>query len=421
MRLDNPIITRELRGSLRGNRAIWAYTGYALALGAVFAWAWTSARPVDIDALLGNARPAFASTFVGYWVTSQVLLLVAAVTLRGAGSFAREREQQALDSLYAAQRNPSGVIFGQVGAALVAAVPLFILGLPFYAAAWLLGGVYPSEYAAVLALLPVCVLLAAVAAVGCSLYARTTGQALVLACGVSLLIGLGGAIVSIAAQHTPTESPSRSYLPVVLWAALALLGVALAWADILGRRIALTTDGTVAWRPRAWWLLAVITIAIAMRSRSMELVEPLVVLGGLGLVALMVLLGGEDLGRTPTRWWQIWRHAPASAPAFLVVLAGVAAALSGPMFDGLHWPHPIPNSLIVALACVLWGQWLHLVLGRQTTAALLTGAGALFLLIIYGGTGAAAFPIAAAVCGGLLLGLRVYTDRQTSAPPANPR
>ena len=200
----NPLLTKELRGRMRGWRAIGIMTGYLFLLGGVtwlvYLLISTTASESDItSAQLGKFLLGTVVVFQFFFVA----LLAPAFT---AGIITGEREKQTYDLLMTTLLRPRSIILGKMGAALAWLLLLVLAVVPLSSLSFLLGGVALEEL--VLALV---VLLAATffyGAIGLfwSSVMRSTIAAVVLALlTIGILLGL---------------------LPVLYFMALTLISIA---------------------------------------------------------------------------------------------------------------------------------------------------------------------------------------------------
>ncbi len=139
----NPLLTKELRGRMRGWRAIGVLTVYLLVLAGftwlVYALIGLNSNGNDVsNAQLGKV---LLGTVVGFQFFF-VVLLAPAFT---AGIITGEREKQTYDLLMTTLLRPRSIILGKMGAALAWLLLLVLAVLPLGSLAFILGGVAPEE------------------------------------------------------------------------------------------------------------------------------------------------------------------------------------------------------------------------------------------------------------------------------------
>jgi ABC-type transport system involved in multi-copper enzyme maturation permease subunit len=139
----NPVIVKELRGRMRGWRALVVIVIYLLVL-SVITWL----TYIAVGGLTANAGPE--SSQIGKFIfgvlvifqTIMVSLLTPAFT---AGSISAEREQKTYDLLMTTLLSALSVIFGKLGSALAFVLLLIISIAPLESLAFMFGGVSPEE------------------------------------------------------------------------------------------------------------------------------------------------------------------------------------------------------------------------------------------------------------------------------------
>ncbi len=147
MRLrSNPVLTRELRGRIRGWRAVTMLVIY-LAITAIVtllvyaASASSFERGIsDPEAGRGIGKGIFLTVMVATLV--QVCVISPSLT---AGAISGEKERQTYDLLLISLLSPWQIVLGKLAAALAFALLLIIAALPIAGLAFLFGGVSGTE------------------------------------------------------------------------------------------------------------------------------------------------------------------------------------------------------------------------------------------------------------------------------------
>lgn len=186
--LVNPVLMKELRGRMRGNRTLFLLTLYLLFTGAItllvyLAFASSASRGVGIEEGGTIGKAIFLTVIITTLI--QVCFITPSLT---AGSIAGERERQSYDLLITTLLSPTQIIFGKLGAALAFAVLLIFAVLPLAALAFLFGGVSGAELAISLIVLLVTVVLFASIGVFWSTITTSTLGATVRAQATILLL-----------------------------------------------------------------------------------------------------------------------------------------------------------------------------------------------------------------------------------------
>lgn len=328
--VDNPIIVRELRVRMRGNRALWMQAAYVGVLSVVLLLGYwqASQRPEAVaDGQLGQLMFAWLSV-------AQGLLLCLMVPALAAGAISAEYEQQTLDNLFASSMSTSRLFWGKLVASSLFVGQLLTTGLPLMALCYLLGGVSMTQLLGVYAVqVSACLVLSAIG-LGCSLHCRNT----ILATTASYVTVIGYVIfTSAVAAGTAAlgavsplvaSSADDGGIRLVAVAVGFTLAIAFLTLDFSVCRARLLRDGLVSWRPRLWLAAVALGLVTWSHHDSASDAPGLAVL--LGILLALLLVSGDD-GTEPRRrvlWWQFWRHAPESAPLF-VALATMGMLLAG--------------------------------------------------------------------------------------------
>lgn len=390
--MHNPILLRELRSRMRGNRAVWLQLLYVVVLSAVvliaFFTALESERISEEASWLG--RLLFRSI-----ACAQGALLALTAPAFAAGSVSGEREQQTFDSLLVTPLPAGAIVRGKLVAATMFVLLLLTISLPLAALSFLFGGVSPDEVAGTFAVQFANGLFLAALGLGFSVICRTTMAATVMTylCVTAYLIATGMLVAGAMSQFplsvmspigVPWFAAEEFPLlgrPVAIWVPSALTVLLLAgWVvDSAAARIAHERDGSIAMRPRIW-LTIVLGVAFAaivgaaaqaIRSSGYGAANAAEAQRWLVLVAMYVCLslavmlcsdGSETESGAPPGW-QIWRHHAATATAYLALLPWLLWPL-------LAW---------LARAGAISGDWTTGAVGGLATASLVVLVGGLFI------------------------------------------
>jgi hypothetical protein len=169
----NPVLTKEMRGRMRGFRAFGVLTVYLVIMGAV---------TLLLYAIYGSIARSSGTAAVGeigralfYGVAGVELLLILFLAPSfTAGAIAGERERQTYDLLQTTLLTPSALILGKLNATFGFIVLLLAAGIPLQSLAFLFGGVTGGEIViSVGVLLATAVLLCAIGVFFSTVMART--------------------------------------------------------------------------------------------------------------------------------------------------------------------------------------------------------------------------------------------------------
>jgi len=144
--MDNPIITKELKGRMRGRQGVFNITAY-LSLISFFIFLFYFF--LTLDGSNSNGDPDFLQT-VGKAIFSIVVLLeLLMIGFIGpaltAGSISSEREHKTLDLLRASLLSARELVFGKLNSAVVFLLLLVFTAIPIQSLAFFLGGVGMAE------------------------------------------------------------------------------------------------------------------------------------------------------------------------------------------------------------------------------------------------------------------------------------
>lgn len=422
--LENPIVMRELRSRMRGNRAVWVQGAYLMVLAIVVGIAYQEATAGNAAVLVTGrlGRTLFDSLCV-----AQGMLLALVAPAFAAGGFTAEREQQTLDTLFASPLSAGRIVRGKLVAANLFLVLLLTTSVPLLAICLLFGGVGPTEVAGTYAVQLANGLLLAAVALGWSLVcAHTTTATIATYATVAVYlivtsIAAGGAAegfalaaigplsVSFAAGYT---MPVKGHAVPIWVPSLATLLLLSAWAtDVVALRARRLRDQASSGRPRAWLLLigglllngaGRIAFGAASRAGVVDAEVFRKILGGLLYGALFVavvvalIVSADDADGEPRRrgrWWVVWQGTADSGPLFTALLPWlvwptVAAAAHRLHLAPAEWLWPgLTATVVVCVWVVLAGllvRYLNEVTGRRWPAVI---SGALLLTALLSALG----------------------------------
>ena len=149
---SNPVLTRELRASLRNARAFGLLALYVALLGAVV----TANFPGDVNIDLQSDGGARGRDLFFWLFGGQIALILAILPALATGALAQERERQTLQPLILTPLSPLQIVWGKAGGVLSLVGLMLLATLPLTSLCFLLGGVdtgmLVSAYATILGL-----------------------------------------------------------------------------------------------------------------------------------------------------------------------------------------------------------------------------------------------------------------------------
>ncbi|BCM91688.1 hypothetical protein IAD21_03563 [Abditibacteriota bacterium] len=135
--LSNPVLTRELRASLRNARAFALLALYVALLGAFATANFPADQSVDLQHDGGKrANDFFQAIFWG-----QIVLILVIIPALATGALAQERERQTLQPLLLTPLSPLQIVWGKAGGVLSLVGLLLVSTVPLTSLCFLLGGV----------------------------------------------------------------------------------------------------------------------------------------------------------------------------------------------------------------------------------------------------------------------------------------
>lgn len=187
--LANPVLSRELRGRIRGNRALLILVVYLTIIGAVTLLVYAAVS----SSFSGGINDPEAGRNIGkaiyFTVMTASLIQVCFITPSlTAGTISGEKERQTYDLLITTLLSPLQIALGKLTSALAFALLLILASLPLAGLAFLFGGVSGTEL--VIGVIGLIVTAVCYATIGLfwSTVMRTTLAATVLAQGTVILI-----------------------------------------------------------------------------------------------------------------------------------------------------------------------------------------------------------------------------------------
>src|SRR6478672_1241966 len=140
----NPLLTKELRGRMRGWRAIAILTAYLFLLGGI-TWLTYALITLNAGSNTDVTSAQLGKFLLGAVVLFQLLFVGLLSPAFTAGIITGEREKQTYDLLMTTLLRPRSIIIGKMGAALAWLLLLVLAVVPLASLSFILGGVAPEE------------------------------------------------------------------------------------------------------------------------------------------------------------------------------------------------------------------------------------------------------------------------------------
>lgn len=216
---SNPVLARELRGRIRGRRAMVMLVVYLAITAALTLLVYATIAGSFASSVNDPEEGRVAGKGIFLAVMSAMLVQVCVISpLLTAGAIAGERERQTYDLLLISLLSPAQIILGKLAAAIAFTLLLIIAALPLAGLAFFFGGVSGTEL--LIGMIGILVTAVCYAAVGMfwSTLMRTTIAATVFAQGTVIAILLGVPFVFVIISLSTDWSvglPSLAYVYVV--------------------------------------------------------------------------------------------------------------------------------------------------------------------------------------------------------------
>jgi ABC-2 type transport system permease protein len=154
--LDNPIISKELKGRMRGRQGFILLTAYLSLISLVIAVVYLySVNDMNTSSIEPNVLQEIGKRVFNMVILLEFLLIVFIGPALTSGAISSERERQTFDLLRASLLSTRQLILGKLGAAVAFLLLLILAALPLQSLAFFLGGVGLEELIISLVLLTV--------------------------------------------------------------------------------------------------------------------------------------------------------------------------------------------------------------------------------------------------------------------------
>ncbi len=145
--LSNPIVVKELRSRMRGNRGVVILSVYLTALTLVMLFVYGAVIGTSNTITNVSDRQAFGLAVFAVTYGLQLFLIAIITPSLTAGSIAGERERQTYDLLRTTSLTARSIVLGKLGTAVAFIALLILATLPLQSVVFLIGGVSPVELA----------------------------------------------------------------------------------------------------------------------------------------------------------------------------------------------------------------------------------------------------------------------------------
>lgn len=189
---DNPVILKELRSRMRGNRAFIIITIYLLLLSCIVSLVYFAMAASNNNSVGNMVLPQVAGkTVFGVVVAIELLMVCFLAPALTAGAIAAERERQTFDLLRTTLLPSRSLVLGKLFSAMSFLLLLLFVGFPVQSLAFILGGVSVEEVLVAFLLLLVTALGFTALGMVVSSFLRTTLAATVVSYVGAILLVFG--------------------------------------------------------------------------------------------------------------------------------------------------------------------------------------------------------------------------------------
>lgn len=229
----NPVLTRELKERMRGQRAWFVLMLYLLMLGGILVLVYqgrTGQSPNQFGQPLALESAAIGRSIFEWLVFFMLLLVLFLVPGVTSGAIAGERERQTLVPLQMTLLRPHSIVLGKVASSLAFLMLLVVATLPLLSISYLIGGVTMVQVVKALAAVLGTGVVLACLTVACSAAFKRVQGATVVAYGLALALCLGtfmlygaAALIDRSRGVDRTDPPAELLLANPLVAAADML------------------------------------------------------------------------------------------------------------------------------------------------------------------------------------------------------
>jgi ABC-2 type transport system permease protein len=251
---NNPILVKEVRTRMRGNRAFVLLTAHLLILGVALGLIYLIISASQTTLNNPGDRQTLGKLIFGLLIWMELVMVSFTSPALTSGAISLERERQTFDLLKVTLIKARSLALGKYFAGLVFVLLLLVTSLPLFGPPFILGGILLEEILiAVLILATSAIAFCAVGLFFSSLFSRTL-VAYVLAYAFAIMLNFGIPIAMLLVI-TVLGTWSRTFIAsgplwMTLWAYLGWLGISLTPPAAMIATEAALIDGQGIWLAR---------------------------------------------------------------------------------------------------------------------------------------------------------------------------
>jgi len=236
----NPVIIKEFRTRMRGNRAFVLLTAHLFVLAILVGILYVAL----ISSMTGSSsldqRRAFSKAIFGLLIGMEMIMVSFIAPALTSGAISTERERQTYDILRVTLLSPGALVLGKYASGLIFLFLLLFSSIPLQSPAFILGGVLPEEILiATLVLMVTTITFCAVGIYTSSLFSRTlVSTVLSYAFAIFLVFGIPIFFLIFAILAATAMEGIINQISVVWQITLVVLGWSLVCITPLGTIVA---------------------------------------------------------------------------------------------------------------------------------------------------------------------------------------
>ena len=248
---DNPVVVKEVRTRMRGNRAFILVTAHLTVLALIVALTYVFFYDTLEASRSLEDRRAFGKALFGMVIIMELIIVSFTAPALTSGAISNEHERQTFDLLRVTLLPASRLILGKFLAGLVFLLLLIFTAIPLLSPAFLIGGVLASEIAVALLILLVTAVAFCAVGIFYSTLTRRTLAATVLSYGFAIFMVFGIPMLMLLALFIFGAVFSGSFdrmqpATVAILAAIVWLLIAVSpLATVIASETALLTDNSL--------------------------------------------------------------------------------------------------------------------------------------------------------------------------------
>lgn len=236
----NPVIIKEFRTRMRGNRAFVLLTVHLFILAILVSILYIALMSSMSSSSSLDERRAFSKAIFGLLIGMEMIMVSFIAPALTSGAISTERERQTYDLLRVTLLSPVSLVMGKYTSGLIFLFLLLFTSIPLQSPAFILGGVLPEEILiATLVLMVTTIAFCAVGIFTSSLFSRTlVATVLSYAFAIFLVFGIPIIFIIFAILAATAVDGVIDQLSVIWQITLLVLGWSLVCITPLGTIVA---------------------------------------------------------------------------------------------------------------------------------------------------------------------------------------